>query len=62
MINQQDKLDSYSTEREEFLKELDEKSKDFEIEMKEKNQKLIKEYQLKMEEGLRGAPETDFLQ
>jgi len=40
---------------------LDEKSKDFEIEMREKNQKLIKEYQLKMEEGLRGAPETDFL-
>ncbi|CAG8717443.1 10939_t:CDS:2 [Rhizophagus irregularis] len=53
--NRQSRSDPYQKERKEFLKGIEKAKKNYEEEMKEREQELVKEYRLLMEEAVRGV-------
>ncbi|CAG8514465.1 10451_t:CDS:2 [Funneliformis caledonium] len=53
--NSKNKSDPYHAERKEFLKEINKAKKDYDKEMKNREQELVTEYRLKLEETLRGV-------
>ncbi|CAI2163366.1 7657_t:CDS:2 [Funneliformis geosporum] len=53
--NSQNKSDPYHAERKEFLKDIKKAKKDYDKEMEMREQELVTEYRLKLEETLRGV-------